>query len=174
MIERQAEPPIDVGLNRVLPVAERPHVLPGLDGAEFGRRAVFIGAANEQNVVADLSPETGMDIGRQQRADEISDVLDAVHIGKGAGNENPGHDSGLSREGMPNPEANEKALPRETGRALDSAYAWRENARAIPSGRTCGRVGAFVSAMVRLQKTRRKSLENLRRIACRGKNARSG
>ena len=43
MVERQAEPPVDVRLDRVLFVAEGPHILPGLDGAEFGGRSVFIG-----------------------------------------------------------------------------------------------------------------------------------
>jgi hypothetical protein len=103
MVERQAKPPIDVRLNAVLLVAEGSYLLSGLDGAEFGGRTVFIGAANEKDVVADLSPETRMDIGRKQRANEIAEVFDAVHIGKRTGNENPGHRSDLSRTRMPNP-----------------------------------------------------------------------
>jgi len=103
MVERQAKPPIDVGLNGVLLVAEGSHILPGLDGAELGGRAVFIGAANKEHVVADLSPEARMDIGRKQGADEIAEMFDAVHIGKRTGNENSGHGSDLSRTRMPNP-----------------------------------------------------------------------
>ena len=116
MVERQAKPPIDVRLNAVLLVAEASNLLPGLDGAEFGGRTVFIGAANEKDVVADLSPETRMDIGRKQRANEIAEVFDAVHIGKRTGNENPGHRSDLSRRRMPNPSGIKKPS-RETGRA---------------------------------------------------------
>ena len=104
MVERQAKPPIDVSLNRVLLVAEATRILPGLDCAELGGRSVFIGAANEKDIVADLSPETRMDIGRKQRAGEIAEVFDAVHIREGAGNKKPGHGSGLSRKGMPNPQ----------------------------------------------------------------------
>ena len=80
MIERQAEPPIDVGLDRVLLIAEGADILPGLDGAEFGRRAVFVGGANERHIVADLSSETRVDIRRQQGAGEIAEMFDAVHI----------------------------------------------------------------------------------------------
>jgi len=116
MVERESKPPIDVGLNGVLLVAEGSHILPGLDGAEFGGRTMFIGATNEKDVVADLTPETRMDIGRKQGANEIAEVFDAVHIGKRTGNENSGHGSDLSRTRMPNPQEIKKPS-RETGRA---------------------------------------------------------
>ena len=116
MIEREAKPPIDISLNGVLLVAEGSHILPGLDGAELGGRSMFVRAANKKDIVADLSPETRMDIGRKQRAGEIAEVFDAVHIGKGAGNKKPGHGGGLSRRGMPNPQKSKKPS-REIGRA---------------------------------------------------------
>jgi uncharacterized small protein (DUF1192 family) len=54
---------------------------------------------------------------------------------------------------------NQKALPLRR-KGLDSAYAWRKKARTIPSGQTpCGRAGAFVPGMLRLQKSRRKLRE---------------
>jgi hypothetical protein len=70
-----------------------------------------------------------VDIGGKQRAGEIAEVFDAVHIGKGAGNENPGHGSILSRKGMPNP-VNQKALPRDR-KGLDSACALARKTRAL-------------------------------------------
>ena len=103
MVERQAEPPIDVRLNCVLLVAEGPHILPGLDCAEFSGRSVFIGAADKENLVADLPSEACMDIGRKKRADEIAEVLYAVHVWECTGNENLCHWSDLSRMRMPNP-----------------------------------------------------------------------
>ncbi len=80
MVERQAKPPIDVGLNGVLLVAEASHILPGLNGAELGGRSMFIRAANEQNIVADLPPEARMDIGWKQGACEIAEMFDAVYV----------------------------------------------------------------------------------------------
>ena len=65
MIERQPEPPVDVGLNGVLFAAEGSHILPGLDGAELSRRSMFIGAADKEHVAAELPPETRMHIGRK-------------------------------------------------------------------------------------------------------------
>jgi hypothetical protein len=103
MVERESKPPIDVGLNGVLLVAEGSYILSDPDGAEFGGRSMFIGAANKEDVVADLAPETRVDIGRKQGANEIAEVFDAVHVGKRTGNENSGHGSDLSCTRMPNP-----------------------------------------------------------------------
>ena len=80
MIERQPKPPIDVGLDRVLLIAERLYILASLVGAEFGRCAVFVGAADEQHIIADLASEARMDIRRQQGAREIAEMFDAVHV----------------------------------------------------------------------------------------------
>jgi hypothetical protein len=161
MVERQAEPPIDIGLDRVLLVAEGSHILPGLDGAEFSRRSVFIGAADKEDIVADLPHETCMDVGRQKRADEIAEVLYAVHIWKRTGNENLWHGSGLSRMRMPNPGKSKSPPARPEGLGFGLCLG-AKNARAIPSGRTpCGRAGAFELRDARLQK----SLRNLRELA---------
>ena len=72
----------------MLCVAEGLDVLVSLDGAELGGRSMFIGGTDEQNLVADLPSEACMDIGRKKRADEIAEVLDAVHVGQRTGNEN--------------------------------------------------------------------------------------
>ena len=52
MVERQAEAAIDVGLDRMLRVAIARDVLPGRERGELGRRAVLVGAADEQHLVA--------------------------------------------------------------------------------------------------------------------------
>jgi hypothetical protein len=88
MIEGQSKAAIDTGLDGVLRVAEGPDVLVSLDGAELGGRTVFIGGADKENLVADLPSEACMNIGRKKRADEIAEVLYAVHVWQCASNEN--------------------------------------------------------------------------------------
>ena len=80
MVERQAEASIDVGLDCVLGIAIGAHLLPGLDGAELRRRAVLVGAADEQHLVADLAAEARVHVRRKQRADEVAEVLDAIDV----------------------------------------------------------------------------------------------
>src|SRR5262245_2175049 len=80
MIERQAEAAIDVRLDRVLRVAIAPHVLAGRERAELGRRAVLVGAADEQHLVADLAAETRVHVRGQERADEVAEVLNPVDV----------------------------------------------------------------------------------------------
>jgi hypothetical protein len=116
MVKRKAEPPIDVGLDRVLLAAEGLHIPPGLDGAELGGRSVFVGGANEKHIFADLSSEAGMDIGGKQGAGKIAEMFDAVHVRQRIGNENSGHGGDLSRKGMPNPQKS-KSPSRCDGRA---------------------------------------------------------
>src|SRR6185369_6722430 len=139
MVEGKAEPAVDVGLDCVLRVAESADILSGANGAELGRRAVLVGGADEEHVVADLPPEAGMDIGREERAYEIAEMLDAVHVGKGAGDENFGHDYGLSRLVMPTDEKS-KALPHDR-KGLGSAHASRAWTRAYPVRSTSLRSG---------------------------------
>src|SRR4051812_48930918 len=103
MVERQAEPAIDVGLGSMLLAAEAAHILSGLYGPEFGRGSVFIGGADKQHVVTELPEETRMHVGGKQGAGEIAEMLDAVHIRQRAGNENPGHGSIFRDKRMPNP-----------------------------------------------------------------------
>ncbi len=85
MIEREAEAAINIGLDRMLRVAIGADVLPGLDRAELGRRAVLVGAADEQHLVAELPAETCMHVGRQQRAREVAEMFYAVDVGKRTG-----------------------------------------------------------------------------------------
>src|SRR3981189_2190287 len=143
MIERQIEASIDVRLDRVLRIAVAPHVFAGLDRAELRRRAVLVGAANEQYFVAELAAETPMHIRGQERADEIAEVLDAVDVRQGAGDQNLAHDMSFRRsDAGPKNES-----PSASAEGLGfSASASRDGTRVNPSGRTsCGRAGAFAS-----------------------------
>src|SRR5215475_15781706 len=62
-------------------------------GGELGGRAVLVGAAEEQDLVAGLPPEAGVYVGGQQRARKIAEVLYAVDVRKGAGDQELGHGS---------------------------------------------------------------------------------
>ena len=100
MIERQAEAAVDVGLHGVLAraiVGDRQAC--GLC-RELGRRAVLVGAAEEQHLVAGLPAKAGMDVGGQQRAGEIAEMLDAVDVGQGAGDQELGHGTLRSCRGV--------------------------------------------------------------------------
>ena len=78
MVEREAEAAVHVGLERVVRVAIGADVLPGRDRAELGRRAVLVGAADEQHLVAGLAAEARMHVGREQRAHQVAEMLDAI------------------------------------------------------------------------------------------------
>ena len=80
MVERDAEPAIDLGLRRMLAGAVFGDRQSGLQRGQLGRRAVFIGAADEQHVAPLQALEPGIDVGRQDGAGEVADVLDAVHV----------------------------------------------------------------------------------------------
>jgi len=113
VVEREAEAAIDVGLDRVLRVAVRADVLPGAKRAELRRGAVLVGAADEQHVVAELAAEPRMDVGRQQRADQIAEMLDAVDVRNRAGDQDLAHGDVLRCGKRAGPEwKKEKALPR--------------------------------------------------------------
>jgi hypothetical protein len=73
-------------------------VEPGFARRELGRRAVLVGAAQEQHVVAALAAEAGVDVGRQQRAGEVAEMLDAVDVRQRAGDQDPAHGA-LHRSG---------------------------------------------------------------------------
>src|SRR5678815_2647290 len=95
----------------MLRVAIGTDVLPGRDRAELGRRAVLVGAADEQHLVAELAAEARMHVGGQQRAREIAEMLDAIDVGKRTGDQNLRHDTCPSQGDAPDPK-NKKALPR--------------------------------------------------------------
>src|SRR5262245_11664253 len=95
MVERKAEAAIDIGLQRMLGIAIAADLLARFDGAELGRGAVLVGAADEQHLVAELAAEARVHVRRQQRADEIAEMLDAVDVGQRTGDQNLAHDTSV-------------------------------------------------------------------------------
>ena len=86
-VEGDPEAGVDVGLQTELLVAEGLDVLAALLGLDLGRRAVLVGAADVEHLVAVLAQEAGVDVGGEHRADEVAQVLDAVDVGKTSGDE---------------------------------------------------------------------------------------
>ena len=54
-------------------------------------RAMFIGGADRQGLIASRPAETGEDIGRQHRAHQVSQMLDAGDVRQGGGDQNALH-----------------------------------------------------------------------------------
>ena len=65
MVEGDAEPIIDIAVDRVIMVAQFPGGLPLLLRARFGGGAVFVGAADVQGVVPAKAAESGINVGRK-------------------------------------------------------------------------------------------------------------
>jgi hypothetical protein len=117
MIEGNAEAPIDVRLDRVLAGAIGRDVETCPGSGDLGRRAVLVRAAEKQRLAADLAMEAGMDVGRQERAGQIAEMLDAVDVGQGAGDQDFAHEF-LRRFGRGARRENEKPSARRAGRNL--------------------------------------------------------
>ena len=86
-------------LQKVLFVAEGAHVLPGFQRGKFGWCAVLIGRADEKDFMAARLFETGENVGRQHRADQRAQMLDAVDIRQCRGDQNPFHVRPLGQVG---------------------------------------------------------------------------
>ena len=79
-------------LDLMLLVAIGAHILACGGGGQLGRGAVLVGGADIEDLVP-LGPlEPRPDIGRQHRARQIPQVLDAVDVGQRRGDEDAGHD----------------------------------------------------------------------------------
>ena len=128
MVERQIEPPVDVGLRRVLSRAVGGDVDIGLGCGELRRRAVLVGGADVERVRAGLATEAGMDVGRQQRARKVAEMLDAVDVRQGTGDEISGHDALRS---MMSADPESKNPPQE-GRVLGPLHPNGARAPSIP------------------------------------------
>ena len=113
MVERQAEAAIDVGLYRMLAGAVVGDRHAGGVRRQLDRRAVLVGAAQEQDLVAGLPAKAGVDVGRQQGSGEIAEMLYAVDVGQRAGDQElahgtlrrvaSGHEKALREEGPERP-----------------------------------------------------------------------
>ena len=114
MIEGQPEPFCDPGLNGVHFGAILGHRFAGLGGGQFGWRAVLVGGAQEQHLVAARTLIAGIKVGGQLAADQVSEVFDPVDIGNGRGDQVTLHNGGLCM-GAPRlaaPRRREKTLGR--------------------------------------------------------------
>ncbi len=90
-VPRQAVGAAHVVLQGVLLVAIGGHVLPRRGGGQLGRRAVLVGGADVEHLVPARPLEAGEHVGRQHRARQVAQVLDAVDVGQGRGDEDAGH-----------------------------------------------------------------------------------
>ena len=91
IVPGQAEPLAQVLLHR-MPfggiVGDR-HAL--LQRRQFDRRAMLVGGADRQRVMAARPAEPGKDVGRQHRAHQIAQMLDAGDIRQGGGDQDALH-----------------------------------------------------------------------------------
>jgi hypothetical protein len=78
-------------LHRVHLGAVLGHGLAGLGGGEFGGRAVLVGGADIEHLMAAGAHEAGVGAAGQHRADQIAQMLDAVDVRQGGGDQDPGH-----------------------------------------------------------------------------------
>ena len=87
MVEAEPEPVGDVLLHFPHPRAVFRHGLAGLGGGEFGRRSMLVGGADEQHLVTAGARVAGVDVGRKLRSHQIAQMLDAVDVGQGGGDQ---------------------------------------------------------------------------------------
>jgi hypothetical protein len=87
IIEGDVEALIDVALHFVLLAAEVSDVLAGLQRGELRGRAVFVGRADIEHLVAGLALEARIDVRRQDAADQIAEMLHPVDVGQRAGDQ---------------------------------------------------------------------------------------
>ncbi len=101
MVEAESEAVAEALLHLVHLGAVIFHRLAGLGGGKLGRRAVLVGGADEHHLMAHRAVEPGEKVGRQLAADQRAQVLDAVDIGQGRGDENPGHGASVVKVAPP-------------------------------------------------------------------------
>ena len=90
-VKGQAEPIGEVLLNLPHLGAVLIDGLSGLGCSQFGGRAVFVGGAQEQNLIAARTVVAGIKVRWKLASNEIAEVLDPVDVGDGTGDENAGH-----------------------------------------------------------------------------------
>ena len=78
------------------------HVLAGGGGGQFGWGAVFVGGADVEHLMAPRALEAGVDVGGQHGAGEVAEMLDAVDVRQGGGDEDTGHGGPFSVWGVSN------------------------------------------------------------------------
>ena len=111
VVERQPEAVGEILLHLPEPRAVGGDRLAGPGGGELGRRAVLVGGADQQHLVAAGAHVAGIDVRRELAAHEVAEVLDPVDVGQRGGDQDAGHSaSGAAgvrrdrRSGRPWPE----------------------------------------------------------------------
>ena len=72
---------------------------PGFLRCELGRRAVLVGCADVQHLVAAQPQVAGIHVGREHGADEVAEMLNPVDVWEGARNQVSLHASDYSIKG---------------------------------------------------------------------------
>src|SRR5262249_46141706 len=130
MIEREPETVARIFLDFVLLLAIGRDVLPGFGGREFSGRPVFVGRADEQNLVTLQATKARMNIRRQHRTGEIAEMLDAVDVRKRGGDQVAGHGTRyLGRPDKPSKPITRSALLSDARKPAPSwcRIDWRHN-----------------------------------------------
>jgi hypothetical protein len=81
LIKSNMEPTVDIGVDRIIPVAEFPGAYPLLGGPGFRGGAVLIGTADIEGIVAPEPAKPGKDIGGED-LDKVPQVGYVIDIGK--------------------------------------------------------------------------------------------
>ena len=116
MVQRQAEAAADVGLDRCCSSQNAATGWPASAAASSAGVPCSSVAQMNEHLLAALALEARMDVGRQQAAGEIAEVLDAVDVGQGAGDQMAGcHGpllgSSLREDGCSTPAPDTKTPP---------------------------------------------------------------
>ena len=94
-VPRHAERAAQVVLDSVLFLAIGENVLTGGGGGQLGRGAVLVRGADVEHLVTTRPLEPRMDVRRKHGARQRAQVLDAVDVRQGGGDEDAGHGSGF-------------------------------------------------------------------------------
>lgn len=80
VVEADAEPLVHLPVDGVVPVADLPRRAALLHGPGLGGRAVLVGAADEEHVVAPEAAVARVDVGAQHAPDQVAQVRHVVHV----------------------------------------------------------------------------------------------
>ena len=98
MIEFNFEPPVNIPMNRMVPIAQLPGTHALFEGPGFGGGAVFVGSADIEGFIPVLTAESGENI-RGEHLNEIAEMRNIVHVGKRGGYKAPFHRLRIVRSG---------------------------------------------------------------------------
>ena len=168
IVPRQTESLADVLLDRMLLGAIGAHVLARFQRRQFRGRAVLVRRADVERLAPQHPVEARKDVGRQHRADQIAQMLDAVDVGQRAGDQYPCHEYVLClARAVPGPEISPRARIRPNsarirtghGRETISAQSVRFQYPGQPDCRGPG-AGAADRGLARVQVPARSSVRS--------------